>query len=235
MARCLAGLGRIETGQGELELARRASRREHRAQPVDRQQDRRDQGTGLVRRAGDRAREAPAWPCGWPRRLPPCAGQASLPEAPASRTERLLTAAAGLGETVVNGALGRGVGARAATPRWRSRLALPMPRRREPADLTAREVEIAVLITRGLSNKAIADELGISIGDCRPPRRQHHGQARVHVPGADRQLGPGARLLIVEQCADRFSLVNPPDRLGQCRGDRDDVQFLVSLRLGNRH
>lgn len=85
---------------------------------------------------------------------------ANLPGTPASRTERLL-ASTGLTETATKElwTAGSVLSSDAAVD-----LALTVPdmlATRKP-ELTVRELEIAALITRGLSNKDIADELGIS-------------------------------------------------------------------------
>ena len=86
--------------------------------------------------------------------------EANLPETPSSRTERLL-AAAGLSEMATRElwTAGSKLSSDAAVD-----LALTVPdmlATRKP-ELTVRELEIAALITRGLSNRVIADELGIS-------------------------------------------------------------------------
>ena len=62
-------------------------------------------------------------------------------------------------------------------------------------DLTARELQVAAAIARGLGNKAIASELGIAPGDGGQARRQHHGQAGLQLPGPDRELGGEPRVL----------------------------------------
>ncbi len=159
MARCLAGLGRIETGQGELELAGK-----HLAESIELS---RSTGSriGVIRGLGSFAALAIAQ--GSPDvaiRLVAAAAtlrdEANLPETPSSRTERLL-AAAGLSEMATRElwTAGSKLSSDAAVD-----LALTVPdmlATRKP-ELTVRELEIAALITRGLSNRVIADELGIS-------------------------------------------------------------------------
>jgi predicted ATPase/DNA-binding CsgD family transcriptional regulator len=159
MARCLAGLGRIETGQGELELAG-----QHLAESMELS---RATGSriGVIRGLDSFAALAIAQ--GSPEvavRLAAAAAalrrEANLPGTPAGRTERLLTSA-GLGEAATKElwAEGSELSSDAAVD-----LALTVPdllATRKP-ELTAREQEIAALITRGLSNKGIAGELGIS-------------------------------------------------------------------------
>jgi predicted ATPase/DNA-binding NarL/FixJ family response regulator len=159
MARCLAGLGRIETGQGELELAA-----QHLAESIDLS---RSTGSriGVIRSLDSFAALAIAQ--GSPDvavRLAAAAaalrGEANMPGRTASRTERLL-ASAGLGEAATKElwTAGSELSSDAAVD-----LALTVPDMlvtRKP-ELTGRELEIAALIARGLSNKAIADELSIS-------------------------------------------------------------------------
>ncbi|HEX9553183.1 MAG TPA: LuxR family transcriptional regulator, partial [Streptosporangiaceae bacterium] len=159
MARCLAGLGRIETGQDELELAA-----QHLAESIDLS---RSTGSriGVIRSLDSFAALAIAQ--GSPDvavRLAAAAAalrsEANMPGSPVSRTERLL-ASAGLGEAATKElwTAGSELSSDAAVD-----LALTVPdmlATRKP-ELTGRELEIAALIARGLSNKAIADELGIS-------------------------------------------------------------------------
>ncbi len=64
---------------------------------------------------------------------------------------------------------------------------------REP-ELTARELQIAALITRGLSNRAIADELGIAAATV----------AR-HIANVMAKLGFTSRLQIAAWAKDRAS------------------------------
>jgi predicted ATPase/DNA-binding CsgD family transcriptional regulator len=159
MARCLAGLGRIETGQGELELAG-----QHLTESIELS---RSTGSriGVIR--GLDAFAALAIAHGSPEvavRLAAAAAalraEANMPGTPASRTDRLL-ASAGLGEAATKElwAAGSELSSEAAVD-----LALTVPDTLATGkpELTVRELEIAALITRGLSNKAIADEFGIS-------------------------------------------------------------------------
>ena len=159
MARCLAGLGRIETGQGELELAG-----QHLAESIELS---RSTGSriGVIR--GLESFAALAIAQGSPEvavRLAAAAAalrsEANMPGSPVSRTERML-ASAGLTETATKElwTAGSELSRDAAVD-----LALTVPEMlatRKP-ELTVRELEIAAMITRGLSNKDIADELGIS-------------------------------------------------------------------------
>jgi predicted ATPase/DNA-binding CsgD family transcriptional regulator len=159
MARCLAGLGRIETGQDELELAG-----QHLAESIELSRSTGNR-IGVIR--GLDAFAALAIAPGSPQiavRLAAAAvalrAEANLPRTPASRTERVL-ASAGLGEAVTEELwkAGSELSSDAAVD-----LALTVPgtlAARQP-QLTARELEIAGLTRRGLSNKAIADELGIN-------------------------------------------------------------------------
>ena len=86
---------------------------------------------------------------------------ANLPETSARRTDRLLSAAAGLDQRVVAElwAAGAALSSDAAVVLALDGTDMPAP---AEAELTARELEIAAAITRGLSNKAIGDELGIA-------------------------------------------------------------------------
>jgi predicted ATPase/DNA-binding CsgD family transcriptional regulator len=160
MARCLAGIGRIEISQGELELAG-----QHLAESIELS---RSTGSriGVIRGLDtfaalaiaqgnhDQAVRLAAAAAG-------LRSQAGLPEAPKSRTDRLLASASGLTEVRARElwAAGSRLSSDAAVE-----LALTVPdliSSREP-ELTARELEIAALITKGLSNRAIAGELGIA-------------------------------------------------------------------------
>ena len=159
MARCLAGLGRIETGQGELVLAR-----QHLGESIELSQSTGSR-FGVIRGLDSFAALAIAQgnlelAVQLAAAAAALRSAASLPEAPAARTERLLNAAAGLGEAVIGElwAAGSALSSDAA-------VALALGADGGPAtagaELTAREQQIAALISRGLSNKAIADELDI--------------------------------------------------------------------------
>jgi predicted ATPase/DNA-binding NarL/FixJ family response regulator len=160
MARCLAGIGRIEISQGELELAG-----QHLTESIELS---RSTGSRIAVIRGldtfaalaiaqgnqDLAVQLAAAAAALRR-------EAGLPEAPASRTQRLLSSADSFSEAEVSElwAAGSELSSDAAVE-----LALTVPdllATREP-ELTARELEIAALVTRGLSNRAIAAELGIA-------------------------------------------------------------------------
>jgi ATP/maltotriose-dependent transcriptional regulator MalT len=160
MARCLAGIGRIEISQGELELAG-----QHLVESIELS---RSTGSriGVIRGLDTFAALAIAQGnsdlgvqlAGAAAGL---RGRAGLPAAPASRTERLLASVGGLSEATRNQLWEAGLqlSSDAAVE-----LALTVPillASREP-ELTARELEIAALMTRGLSNRSIASELGIA-------------------------------------------------------------------------
>jgi predicted ATPase/DNA-binding CsgD family transcriptional regulator len=159
MARCLAGLGRIEIGQGELELAG-----QHLTESIELS---RSTGSriGVIRGLDTFAALAIAQgnqdlAVQLAAAAAALRGQAGLPETPA-RTQKLLASAGGLGEAVVRELWDAGseLSSDAAVE-----LALTVPElltSREP-ELTERELEISALITRGLSNRAIAAELGIA-------------------------------------------------------------------------
>ena len=161
MARCLAGLGRIEITQGELSAAR-----EYFAESLELS---RATGSrvGVIRGLDSFAALAMAQ--GHPERAVELAaaaaalrGSAGQPQRAAGRTERLLSES-GLAETVIEElwSAGAALGADAAVE-----LALEPPESEPPPseaqDLTARELQIAAAIARGLGNKAIASELGIA-------------------------------------------------------------------------
>jgi predicted ATPase/DNA-binding CsgD family transcriptional regulator len=161
MARCLAGLGRIEISQGELELAG-----QHLVESIELS---RSTGSriGVIRGLDTFAALAIAQGNSdlGVQLAGAAAGlrrQAGLPEAPASRTDRLLASAGGLSQATRNELwqAGSQLSSDAAVE-----LALTVPLllvSGEP-ELTARELEIAALITKGLSNRAIASELGIAL------------------------------------------------------------------------
>jgi DNA-binding NarL/FixJ family response regulator len=117
-------------------------------------------------------------------------GQAGLPETPA-RTQKLLASAGGLGEAVVRELWDAGseLGSDAAVE-----LALTVPEllaSREP-ELTERELEISALITRGLSNRAIAAELGIA-----------GATVARHIANIMAKLGFSSRLQVAAWVKDR--------------------------------
>ncbi|MGI9006193.1 MAG: tetratricopeptide repeat protein [Streptosporangiaceae bacterium] len=160
MARCLAGLGRIEITQGEL-----AAAREYFAESLELS---RSTGSrvGVIRGLDSFAALAMAQ--GRPERAVELTAAAAalraaahLPEPPAGRTERLLSESR-LADAVIKELwdAGSDLGGDAAVE-----LALepvePVPAA-AAEDLTARELQVAAAITRGLGNKAIASELGIA-------------------------------------------------------------------------
>jgi predicted ATPase/DNA-binding NarL/FixJ family response regulator len=190
MARCLAGLGRIEIGLGELSVAR-----QYLSESIELSQftgSRISVIRGLecfaelavasdnVELAVQLAAAAAAL-----RRA------ASLPEASASRTRRLMTAAGGIDEGVREQLWAAGS---ALTSAQAVELALSGADAQEPgeADLTARELEVAAAITRGLSNRAIGDELGIATTTV----------AR-HIANIMRKLGVTSRLQIARWAVGR--------------------------------
>ena len=159
MARCLAGLGRIETGQGELALAR-----QHLGESIELSQSTGSR-IGVIRGLDSFAALAIAQgnlelAVQLAAAAAALRSAASLPKARAGRTERLLNAAAGLGEAVIGElwAAGSALSSDAAVALALGADGVPAS---AEAELTARERQIANLISRGLSNKAIADELDI--------------------------------------------------------------------------
>ncbi|MGN6792211.1 MAG: ATP-binding protein [Streptosporangiaceae bacterium] len=190
MARCLAGMGRIEISQGELELAG-----QHLTESIELT---RSTGSriGVIRGLDTFAALAIAQGnqdlgvqlAGAAAAL---RSQAGLPEAPASRTERLLASADGLSESARSElwTAGSQLGGDAAVE-----LALTVPlllASREP-ELTARELEITALITRGLSNRSIAEELGIA-----------SATVARHVANIMAKLGFSSRLQIAAWAKER--------------------------------
>jgi predicted ATPase/DNA-binding CsgD family transcriptional regulator len=160
MARCLAGIGRIEISQGELELAG-----QHLIESIELS---RSTGSriGVIRGLDTFAALAIAQ--GNKDLGVQLAGaaaalreQAGLPAAPASRTERLLASADGVSEAARSElwTAGSQLGGDAAVE---LALTVPLLLTSPEPELTARELEIATLITRGMSNRSIAEELGIA-------------------------------------------------------------------------
>jgi predicted ATPase/DNA-binding NarL/FixJ family response regulator len=169
IARCLAGLGRIAMDQGEIRLARQYL----------------TESTGMSRSMGNRigmirgleAFAALAAKEHRPDRAVQLAAAATtlreaahLPPRSAARTERMLAAAASLGPKAIARLWAEGSALEASSA---VELALAMPpaaagdrdaaaRATSPGGLTPRERQIVALIVRGLSNKAIAQELVIS-------------------------------------------------------------------------
>ena len=160
MARCLAGIGRIEISQGELELAG-----QHLTESIELS---RSTGSriGVIRGLDTFAALAIAQgnqDLGVQLAAAAAAlrGQAGLPAAPPSRTERVLASASSLSNAALTELWGSGsqLSSDAAVE-----LALTVPllvASREP-ELTVRELEIAALMTKGLSNRSIAEELGVA-------------------------------------------------------------------------
>ena len=160
MARCLAGLGRIEITQGELIAAR-----EYFAESLELS---RATGSriGVIRGLDSFAALAMAQ--GRPERAVELTAAAAvlrraahLPEPPAGRIERLLKES-DLAEAVVKELweAGSELGGDAAVELALEPLEAAAPAASE--DLTARELQVAAAIARGLGNKAIASELGIA-------------------------------------------------------------------------
>ncbi len=187
MARCLAGLGRIETGQGELVLAR-----QHLGESIELSQSTGSR-FGVIRGLDSFAALAIAQgnlelAVQLAAAAAALRSAASLPEAPAARTERLLNAAAGLGEAVIGElwAAGSALSSDAA-------VALALGADGGPAtagaELTARERQIADPDLSRAQQQGDRGRARHQVGDRRPPRRQHHGQARVQLPHTDRELG----------------------------------------------
>jgi len=189
MARCLAGIGRIEISQGELELAG-----QHLTESIELS---RSTGSRIAVIRGldtfaalaiaqgnqDLAVQLAAAAAALRR-------EAGLPEAPASRTQRLLSSADSLSEAEVSElwAAGSELSSDAAVE-----LALTVPdllATREP-ELTARELEIAALVAHGLSNRAIAAELGIA-----------SATVARHVANMMAKLGSSSRLQIAAWVRD---------------------------------
>ena len=180
LARCLAGLGRMAISQGQLALARR-----YLTESIELS---RSTGSrfGVIRAlesfAGLAAAELDP---GVAVRLSAAAAAlrraASLPDASAARTNRIFDAAAPLGEEAVAElwaagseltdeaaitlALGGEVPGRGSPAGGAADVAEHQPDSAEHQPdraLTARERQIAALIARGHTNRAIAAELGIS-------------------------------------------------------------------------
>ena len=169
IARCLAGLGRIAMDQGEIRLARQYL----------------TESTGMSRSMGNRigmirgleAFAALAAKEHRPDRAVQLAAAAAalreaahLPPRSAARTERMLATAASLGPEAVARLWAEGSALETSSA---VELALAMPPAAtgdrdaaagatSPGGLTPRERQIVALIVRGLSNKAIAQELVIS-------------------------------------------------------------------------
>ena len=189
MARCLAGLGRIETGQGELSAAR-----QHLSESVELSQSTGSRigvirglecfsGLAIAQGNAELAVQLAAAAAALRR-------EASFPEAPAGRTGRLL-AAADLDQGIVAElwASGSALASDAAVVLAREGTAAPG---QAQADLTARELEIAAAITRGLSNKEIGDELGIA-----------PATVARHVANIMGKLGFTSRLQVARWAAER--------------------------------
>ena len=174
IARCLAGLGRIAMEQGEITLARR-----HLTESIELS---RSMGNriGVIR--GLEAFAALAGQEQRPGRAVQLAAAAAalreaagLPSRSAARTERLLAAADSLGPESIARLWAEGSGLEAssavelavtvslpAAAGGGSGPARPDASATSPGGLTPRERQIAALIVRGRSNRAIADELVIS-------------------------------------------------------------------------
>ncbi len=190
MARCLAGIGRIEISQGELELAG-----QHLSESIELS---RSTGSriGVIRGLDTFAALAIAQgnhdlAVELAAAAAALRSQAGLPEAPARRTSRLLASVDGLSEAEITAL--RAAGSELSSDEAVD-LALTVPdllTSREP-ELTARELQIVALITRGLSNREIADELGIAAATV----------AR-HIANIMAKLGFTSRLQIAAWAKDR--------------------------------
>jgi predicted ATPase/DNA-binding CsgD family transcriptional regulator len=173
IARCLVGLGRIATTQGDHQLAAR-----HLSESITLSQSTGSR-IGVIRAldafAALAAADRPDAGVQLAAAAAALRSAADLPPAPGSRTQRILDAAAHLGDRAVRllwatgseltsagavalalGAPGRpAAGDRADAGSAGSQLVAP-------GMLTAREQEIVTLIADGLSNKAIGEKLFIS-------------------------------------------------------------------------
>ncbi|HTZ28767.1 MAG TPA: LuxR C-terminal-related transcriptional regulator [Streptosporangiaceae bacterium] len=175
MARCLAGLGRIALDQGEIALGRR-----HLTQSIELS---RSIGSRIGTIRGVEAFAALALAEGQPERAVRLAAAAAalraaahLPPRPDSWTDRYLAGARHLGESAVRRLWEQGSGLDASAAVGLALDGAPQPEARgaggadtapagklaAPGGLTPRELEIAALIARGQSNKAIGEELVIS-------------------------------------------------------------------------
>jgi predicted ATPase/DNA-binding CsgD family transcriptional regulator len=183
IARCLAGLGRLAQSQGDLAAAGR-----HLSESLELS---RSAGSriGVIRALDAFASLAVAQnDPGIAVRLAAAAAglrrAAELPEARAGRTQRIVDAAASLGEQAIGEEWAEGYRLTSdAAAALALSLVQPSPghpgRRRDPSrddegrrdgpqadaspgGLTPRELEVVALIARGHTNKAIADELSIS-------------------------------------------------------------------------
>jgi predicted ATPase/DNA-binding CsgD family transcriptional regulator len=162
MARCLAGLGRIEISQGELvaaskyfaeslELSRATGSRIGVIRGLDSFAT-----LAMAQRRPERAVELTAAAAA-------LRSAAHLPEPPAGRTERLLSES-GLGDAAIKELweAGSELSGDAAVELALEPVQLAESAAPSAEDLTARELEVAAAIARGLGNRAIASELGIA-------------------------------------------------------------------------
>ena len=181
IARCLAGIASVALAQGDLELSRasltdslRLSLATGQRLPVARGLE---AFAALEGRAGDPVRAARL--AGAALELRAAAGHPRSAGAGARLEDLLGPARAALGELhaaallaegramTAEEAVGYATGAAGAPPGDPGAPRIPLPRAAggdaaEPAVLTPREREIAALIARGLSNRAIGDELYIT-------------------------------------------------------------------------
>jgi len=173
IARCLAGLGRIAMDQGEI-----AAGRQHLTRSIELS---RSIGSRIGTIRGVEAFAALAIKEEQPERAVRLAAAAAalreaahLPPRPAAWTDRYLAAARDLGKDEVARLWERGSGLDASSavefalegglpPATEgAEAAVPPLRLSAPGGLTPREVEIAALIAKGHSNRAIGEELVIS-------------------------------------------------------------------------
>src|SRR5579875_510753 len=219
IARCLSGLGRVAIDLGATELAR-----EHLAESLRLS---RTIGTRIGVARGLESFAALAVREGEPERavLLTAASTAlreasGLPPLPGARAGRYLAPARRLGDQAVARLWARGlalsaeaaIGLALQPPDTTARAAPAdaAPPAAPPGSLTPRELEIAALVARGRSNKAIAEELVIS-----------PATVARHVANIMTKLGFRSRAQIAAWAAGRrtaLPLRRPQDGVTACRG-----------------